>query len=834
MKSTEISAPWGWGLLFLLAAFIVWSIAILLTTDSTTATHVTWVLASCLIAICLGVMVILHKRTQESRRLVDQELAESEERTKSVIMTMNEGVILQDADGKTLTANAHAEKLLGLTVDKMQAKTLVNPAWRTIYQDGSPFPHDMLPHVLTLRNGKPCTDVILGIQKPKDELIWLRIDTQPLRRPREKKTVGVVASLVDITDQKRAEESLQHQSQIFDEIQDAVVVTDLDGRVKLWNKGAEHIFGYSATEAIGSDAATLYSLEDEEVLKKQTSASLKEKRGPATEVWAHRKSGERCFIHLSLSLLRKQHGTPYGMVFYASDITELKRVEEALRESEAHMRLIVDTAMDAVITMDAGGRISGWNAQALATFGWSAHEITGKTLTETIIPPEHREAHTRGLSHYLATGEAKILNRRVEMNAQRKNGETFPVEVAVTAILNPNGPVTFSAFLRDISVRKQAEENLRHSEERYRTLIERMNDGLYRSTPDGKFIEVNPAMVKMLGYTSKKELMDIDIKTQLYFDVKEREEMVDVLREIGKEESEVFRLRHKDGHEVWVEDHGRLVYDAQGNVLYHEGILRNITARLKAEKDLRDSEKRYRTLVERMTDGVYRSTPDGKFIEVNAALVKMLGYASKSELMEIDIKTQLYFDVKEREKMVDVLRETGKDEIEVFRLRRKDGNEVWVEDHGRLVYDAHGAVLFHEGILRDITARLQVEKALHESEERYRTLYDDNPFMYFTVDANGIVLSVNRFGAEQLGFKIEELLGKPVVDVFHEEDKALASKQLKVCLNNSQTVHHWELRKRRKDGSVLWVRETARATHDADNRKIVIIVCEDISERKRA
>lgn len=675
-------------------------------------------LASLIIAIVLGAMVFLYQAEAKKCQHAEQMHAESEERCRSIVATISDGIILQDAEGRILLANARAEKMLGISADNMQGKGLVNPAWRAIYQDGSPFPHDMLPLAVTLRNGKPCADVIMGIQKPNDELNWIQINTQPLRRPREKKVLGVIASLVDVTHLRRTEESLQRQSLIFEEIQDAVVVTDLDGRVQLWNKGAEHIFGYAASEALGAEISTLYALEDEEALKRQTSDTFREKRGPAAEVWAHRKSGERCFLHLTHSLLRDEHGTPYGMVGYASDITELKRAEEALRESESRTRLIVDTAMDAVVTMDAGGRISGWNAQAEATFGWKTAEIIGKPLAETIIPPEHREAHTRGLSHYLATGEGKILNRRVEMKALRKNGETFPVEVAITAILNPNGPVSFSAFLRDISVRRRAEENLRQSEERYRTLIERMNDGLYRSTPDGKFIEVNPAMVKMLGYADKKELMEIDIKSQLYFDVKEREEMVDILRETGKEENEIFRLRRKDGNEVWVEDHGRLVYDAQGNVLYHEGILRNITARLKAEKAMRESEERFRTLIERMTDGVYRSTPDGKFIEVNAALVKMLGYENKKELMDIDIKTQLYFDVREREKVVDVLREAGKDEIEVFRLRRKDGNEVWVEDHGRLVYDAQGNVLYHEGILRDITARLKAEKALRESEKR--------------------------------------------------------------------------------------------------------------------
>jgi PAS domain S-box-containing protein len=137
--------------------------------------------------------------------------------------------------------------------------------------------------------------------------------------------------------------------------------------------------------------------------------------------------------------------------------------------------------------------------------------------------------------------------------------------------------------LATVIERKRAEEALRQSEERYRTLVERVPDGVYRSTPEGKFIDINPAMVKMLGYESKEELMAIDIPTQLYFDPKEREFAVESLRQAGKEAIKLFRLRRKDGQEIWVEDHGRLVYDAEGKVLYHEGILREVSRRQKTE-----------------------------------------------------------------------------------------------------------------------------------------------------------------------------------------------------------------------------------------------------------
>jgi len=129
-------------------------------------------------------------------------------------------------------------------------------------------------------------------------------------------------------------------------------------------------------------------------------------------------------------------------------------------------------------------------------------------------------------------------------------------------------------------------------------------------------------------------------------------------------------------------------------------------------------------------------------------------------------------------------------------------------------------------------ARLYEEVRL--SEERYRALYEDNPSMYFTVEPNGKVLSVNRYGAEQLGYTVGELLGQSVLQVFYEEDKPRVLEQMQHCLNNRGQLQYWELRKVRKNGSVLWVGENARAVQDRDGNIVVLIVCEDITERKQA
>jgi len=169
---------------------------------------------------------------------------------------------------------------------------------------------------------------------------------------------------------------------------------------------------------------------------------------------------------------------------------------------------------------------------------------------------------------------------------------------------------------------------------------------------------------------------------------------------------------------------------------------------------------------------------------------------------------------------------------EDYRIVRAGGEIRWIESRSFLSYNPDGQPQRIVGVNIDVTKRKQTEALLKESEARYRALYDDNPSMYFTVDAAGIVLSVNQLGAQALGYTEAELVGQPVLKVIHEEDREAAQQQMALCARNPLTLIKGEVRKVRRDGSVLWVRESARAVRDPDGRIVSLIVCEDITERK--
>jgi PAS domain S-box-containing protein len=153
-----------------------------------------------------------------------------------------------------------------------------------------------------------------------------------------------------------------------------------------------------------------------------------------------------------------------------------REAEASLRKSEAHTRRIVELALDGFIGMDAAGVIIDWNVQAEHIFGWSRQEAVGRLLSATIIPEPYREAHEQGLRHFLATGEGAMLNTRVEISGLHRDGREIPIELAISPSLRQGGAYTFSAFVRDISVRKRTELQSRMHEEE----LQRLNEALDR------------------------------------------------------------------------------------------------------------------------------------------------------------------------------------------------------------------------------------------------------------------------------------------------------------------------------------------------------------------
>ena len=261
---------------------------------------------------------------------------------------------------------------------------------------------------------------------------------------------------------------------------------------------------------------------------------------------------------------------------------------------------------------------------------------------------------------------------------------------------------------------------------------------------------------------------------------------------------------------------------------------KEITERERIQTELRKSQLFLDSIIENIPNMIFvKAAKDLRFVRLNKASEELLDRSRKDLMGKTDHdlfpKEQAdFFSAKDREvlagkKLLDIIEEP---------IQTKSKGLRYLHTKKIPLLDEQGIPQYLLGISDDITEHLQSQELLCRSEERYRALYEDNPSMYFTVGQDAQILSVNEFGAHQLGYSVEELVGLPVTDVFLEDDRPKAQQRFEACLQNPLTVFSWELRKVRKDRSVLWVKEVARAVYSKDGEIVVLIVCEDISERK--
>jgi len=255
-----------------------------------------------------------------------------------------------------------------------------------------------------------------------------------------------------------------------------------------------------------------------------------------------------------------------------------KKANEALMESEEKYRVLLDGSLYGVLAAEIEShRFLFSNPAICALFGYTDEEFQRLTIAN-LVPEDSLDSV---MSEFASQVEGKKPVSFAQ-TCRRKDGTIFYADISGAPIML-NGKKCIVGFFQDVTARRQIEEALKESEAVHRNLIERMPDGVYKSTHDGKFVDVNPAMVKLLGYDSKEELLAIDIKKDLYFEPGDRES----LQLLEKwEEMAVYPVKKKDGSEIWVEDHGWYIMGDNGEILFHEGITMDITERKRAEEEI--------------------------------------------------------------------------------------------------------------------------------------------------------------------------------------------------------------------------------------------------------
>ena len=394
---------------------------------------------------------------------------------------------------------------------------------------------------------------------------------------------------------------------------------------------------------------------------------------------------------------------------------ERKAARVAQGEYLRRLASIFDSALDAVVTMDANGVITDWNPMAETVFGWPKSEVVGRPVADTIMPQRYREAHRRGLRHFLETGEGPALNRRLELDGLHRDGHEFPIELSIGATPSGHGYV-FSAFARDIGERRRAEEAVR----RLAATVATSTDAIISADLNGLIIDWNAGAERMYGYAAQ-DVIGRGL-AMIVPDDRLDELRVAIDRVIRGEQIAQLETvrRRRDGSLVDVSISLAPLTDVRGTVIATTGIARDMSSVRQAAQALRSSEERYRRIVETAFEGVWIIDSDNKTTFVNGRMADMLGYTleemlGKPVLTFMDADAQAAF-VANRDR-----RQLAYQAEHEFRFRRADGSELWVLLEASPDRDAAGNYLGSLAMVTDVTERRRAQKAL-EHQTRHDAL----------------------------------------------------------------------------------------------------------------
>ena len=390
------------------------------------------------------------------------------------------------------------------------------------------------------------------------------------------------------------------------------------------------------------------------------------------------------------------------------------RAEEALRESERRYRTLVDSAPDAIVTVDSGGRVRSWNAAAEDMFGFAAQEMMGHSIHK-VVPERFQQAHEHHLRRHAA--HVRPLRSTVAVTARRRDGHEFPAEISLSSV-REGAEVSFTAMIRDASDTLAARKAIEGLSRRHEVLLNSAGEGILGLGDDGSVTFANPVALALLGRTAV-DLVGEDLRSFVPSCPGGPSEppcpILASLKEGSAFRGEADFLRG-DGSSFPVAlsltplEEGRGV---GGGVLIFE----EITLRKAHEGALRASEAGYRSLVDNAPYGIYRSTPEGRFTSVNPALVTMLGYPSKAELLATGLSESVYQDPGDRERLRKSIGASDRRFSIEADWKKKDGTPLVVRLSGRFLRMPDEESQGYEVFVEDLTEQRLLENQLRQAQK---------------------------------------------------------------------------------------------------------------------
>jgi len=516
-----------------------------------------------------------------------------------------------------------------------------------------------------------------------------------------------------------------------------------------------------------------------------------------------------------------------------AETAERDHAQTTLQESEQRFRAITDTAMDAIIMMDAAGRVLFFNSAAEKMFGYSAAEAQGQNLHDLIVPARFHAAHHAALPGFQATGQGAAMGKILEMEAVRKDGTEFPVELSLSAV-QLQGAWQAIGLIRDITDRKQAEEAIQRERRLLRTLIDNLPDGVYVKDAAGRKLIANRVDVDLIGAASEADVLG-KTDMELFPNEAGARGYADDLAVLQTGQP---LLNHEedfiDGYGVqrWLLTSKVPLRDEAGRITGLLGVGHDITERKQAEEAIQHERRLLRTLIDNLPDSVYVKDAALRKIVANRVDLDIIGASSEAdvlgktdlELFPNEAGARGYADDMALMQSGQPLLNHEEDFVDAHGVRR------WLLTSKVPLRDDQGQVTGLLGIGRDITARKHADEQLRQLSQAV----EHSPVSIVITDTTGRIQYVNPWFSQLTGYTAEEALGQNprVLKSGHTSPEEYS--RLWQTISTGQTWHG-EFHNRKKNGELYWELASISPITDAHGKVThYVAVKDDITERKEA
>lgn len=749
--------------------------------------------------------VITHENISQ-RKQAEAALQASEAHYRSVVTSISEGVVVYNAQGQVVTCNPMAGQILGLTQAQMLEQPFAKPGWGMLQMDGTPFPSEKHPAHLTLKTGEALRNVVMGLQRPSGELLWINVNAEPLINPGETQPYAVITSFSDITERRRAESYLQASkinfSTFFDHVEDFLFVLDMTGKILKANATTCQRLGYAEAELIGQSVLIVHPPERRLEVETIVAEMLAGKRQECPIPLIDRQGN---LIEVETRITRGKWDGEEALFGVSKDVSELKHSEEKFSKA-----FETSSALMAISTIREG-RYVDVNAAFCASLGYEKAEVIGKTSLELHLF-ENATQRQNLLAEFAQNGS--VHNQ--EFTLHHRAGCNLEGVISAEQIELHGEPHLLTTFI-NLSERRKAEEALRENEQLLRSFATNLN-GIV-------FIIDKTGIVRL---SEGRGLADIQVPPGQavglsIFAVHEQASPIQqgfqqALQ--GQTHQSILTLG-----ELTFETYFTPIRDQAGEVTSVLSIAQNITERKQLERELQTQRDFLEQVINNMGQGLTVTDAESHFELVNPAYARLFGYQpqdligkSPSELTAPISQAGLA--------AAHAARRRGETTTYESSLIRADGTLAPILITGAPRWK-DGQVVGAIAVITDLSDLKQAEEALRQSEERLRFLGNNLPdsivYQYlrrentpprFTYVSDGVERLLGLTSAAVIqdpAILIQRVTPEQIPAILEAEalnTGTLTDLVIEVLVNSLQGEQRWvQLRSRphlTNDGQVIW------------------------------